>query len=131
MTETDKSSFCECVNPTPGGENGSTCENCNRVIGRSIIDGEAHAGYTSLGNGQAFFEKNENWSLGSGHSGVISKDNGYFVTFGDAEVVCPHNHRDAQLLGTDWVSIDHLVHPDGDVTVRVAGIELSELPDGE
>lgn len=134
--ETDNGSdsiLCQCPDPIPGdGEHGDHCRACGKLIGGAIIGGEVHAGYTSLGNGQAFFDDRESWRLNSGSEGKINRidEGSWFRSFAHASVVVPYDCRKARTLGTESISFDHVVHPDGEVELIVANRKVEDLPDG-
>jgi len=124
---------CGCGDPDPGPDDASReCPDCGGYITGSIIGGEVHPGYTSLGNGQAFFGAKERWSLNSGSCGGINThDEGeWFRTFADARAVPPHDHWKAQRLGVEALSFDHVVHGDGEVEIIIQNRRIEDLPDG-
>lgn len=124
---------CRCDDPDPGPEESPReCPDCGGFILGAIIDNEVHPGYTSLGNGQVFYDAKERWSLNSGNDGGInSHDEGeWFRSFASADVVPPHDHWKARKLGVEAVSFDHVVHADGSVELIVANRRLEDLPDG-
>lgn len=138
MTKTKSengSLLCQCNDPHPGaGDHGGKCKKCGNLIGGAIIGGEVHPGYTTLGNGQAFFDAKESVNLEGRNDYNLSKiwsdEPAYVRTFGSIEVVVPHHTDKARNLGTEWVSVDHAVTGDGDVTCIVQNRAVEDLPDG-
>lgn len=129
----DEYAPCTCDEPEPGPDDDPRrCPDCGGYHLGAIIGGEVHPGYTSLGNGQAFFEYKERWSLNSGTRGTINTVDGgeWFRAFADAEAVPPHDHWKARKLGTEALSFDHVVHADGEVEIIIQNRRIEDLPDG-
>jgi len=124
---------CSCSEPEPGPDDAPReCPGCGGYIMGAIIGGDVHPGYSSLGNGQAFYDAKEYWSLNTGSRGTVNSvdEYAYFRAFGDAEAVPPHDHWKARRLGTEAVSFDHVVGPDGKVETIVQNRRVEDLPDG-